>query len=168
MKKGINLLKFEINPGEKELAYIKKLFIEYAKSLDFDLSFQNFDKELNCLLKEYSPPSGALIIAKVKNKIVGSVALRKIDEVICEMKRLYVKPKFRGRKIGKTLVSLILREAKRMGYKCIRLDTVLQMREAISLYKSFGFYEIDAYRYNPIEGAKFMELNLEKIDIENE
>lgn len=160
----INQIDFEINPPEEKLPDIKKLFIEYANTLGFDLSFQDFDKEISSLIEIYSPPYGALIIAKMEEKPIGCVALRKINENICEMKRLYVKLKFRGRGIGKILVFYVLKEAKRIGYKFIRLDTVPKMREAIALYKSFGFYEIEAYRYNPVKGAKFMEFELKNFE----
>ena len=135
----------------------RDLFIEYANSLDIDLCFQNFDKELAELPGDYSVPAGRLLLVEHEGKIAGCVALRKIDDKICEMKRLYVKPGFRGLKIGKTLAEKIIEEARTIGYKKMRLDTLPQMREAINMYKSLGFEEIEPYRYNPGQGALFME-----------
>ena len=128
--------------------------------MGFDLCFQNFDKELAELPGEYTPPDGRLIIAIIEKKIVGCVALRKLADGICEMKRLYVKPVYRGKGIGKRLAKFIIEEGKKIGYTYMRLDTVPAMKEAIALYCSMGFYEIKPYRENPIEGAMFLELNL--------
>lgn len=138
----------------------RDLFIEYANSLDIDLCFQNFDKELAGLPGDYSPPSGRLLLVEYEKKIAGCIALRKIDNRTCEMKRLYVKPEFRGLKIGKTLAEKIFEEARIIGYKKMRLDTLPQMLEAINMYKSLGFKEIEPYRYNPEQGAMFMEKEL--------
>lgn len=146
--------------SEKHLSHVRELFTEYAASLGFDLCFQNFDKELAKLPGEYAPPNGCLIIAIDGTQVVGCVALRKLVNDICEMKRLYVRPVFRGKGIGRELVKAIIDEAKKIGYTHMRLDTVPVMKEAIALYRSMGFYEIEPYRYNPIEGAVFMELTL--------
>ncbi|HEY3250180.1 MAG TPA: GNAT family N-acetyltransferase [Ignavibacteria bacterium] len=146
---------------ENDIAEIKKLFIEYAESLNFDLCFQGFDKELNSLPGKYSPPEGFLLLAELNNKIAGCIALRKLERDICEMKRLYVRPEFRGHNIGKLLCDELIKKAKSKGYKKMRLDTIShQMRSAIKLYKSYGFYEIPAYYHNPQEGVIFMELEL--------
>jgi ribosomal protein S18 acetylase RimI-like enzyme len=145
---------------EEHVQLARSLFIEYADSLNIDLCFQNFDLELAGLPGEYSPPSGRLLLAKHEDKIAGCVALRKIDDEVCEMKRLYVKPAFRGLKLGRRLADEIIEEAKAIGYKKMRLDTLPQMREAINMYKSIGFYDIEPYRYNPEQGALFMEKEL--------
>jgi len=145
---------------QDELDYIQKLFLEYVKSLDFDLCFQDFEKELEELPGEYASPEGSLLLAIYDNHIAGCVALRKLSEDICEMKRLYVRPAYRGKEIGKKLAVKIIEEARKIGYKSMRLDTIPSMREAIELYRSLGFKEIEPYRYNPIEGAMFMELEL--------
>jgi ribosomal protein S18 acetylase RimI-like enzyme len=145
---------------EKEIELAKELFIEYADSLGFDLSFQNFEDELANLPGEYAKPTGCLLLAKYQGKAAGCVALRRLSENICEGKRLYVKPEFRGLKIGRKLVEAIIAEAQRMGYKFMRGDTISSMKVANRLYKSLGFKKIEPYRYNPLEGAIFLELKL--------
>lgn len=150
-----------IHANTKELIETaKELFLEYAKSLDFELCFQDFDKELAGLPGSYSPPEGRLFLAELNGRIAGCIALRKIEDEICEMKRLYVKPQLRGNFIGKILVEKLIEEAKFIGYKKMRLDTVPSMQAAQKLYKSMGFYEIEPYRKNPVQGAVFMELEL--------
>ncbi len=144
----------------QEIAEVRELFLEYAKSLDFELCFQNFDEELEGLPGSYSPPEGRLFLAERSGAIAGCIALRKLDEHICEMKRLYVKPRFRGNNLGKVLVEKLINEARKIGYQKMRLDTVPSMQTAQKLYKSMGFYEIRPYRENPVPGAVFMELEL--------
>ena len=146
--------------SQKEIEQVKMLFAEYARSLDFDLSFQNFEAELASLPGEYTPPGGALILAFYDQKPVGCVALRRLADGVCEMKRLYVQQAFRGKKIGKALALAIIDEAKKRGYNRMRLDTVPSMREAIQLYRNLGFEETQPYRYNPRAGAMFLELVL--------
>lgn len=145
---------------DKDLEIVKRLFIEYADSLGFDLSFQNFDEELANLPGDYAPPTGCLLLAKYKDQPAGCVALRKLSDGICEGKRLYVRPQFRGLKIGRKLVEAIIAEARRIGYSSIRGDTVPSMQIAQALYASLGFKEIEPYCRNPVEGAKFIELKL--------
>jgi len=136
------------------------LFIEYAKFLDIDLSFQNFDRELERLSIFYNIPKGCLLLAYFEGKLAGCVGLRYFENEICEMKRLYVRPEFRRKKIGLELSKSIINKATKLGYKYMRLDTLPFMKEAINLYLSLGFKEIPPYRYNPIENAKFYELKL--------
>lgn len=143
-----------------QLEHARRLFKEYADSLPFDLSFQNFEKELANLPGKYAAPSGCIILALDENRVAGCVAMRPIDENVCEMKRLFVRPEFNGRGIGRALVAAIIRDAITRGYYHMRLDTAPFMNSAIALYRKFGFVEIDAYCENPIEGAIFMELNL--------
>ena len=143
-----------------QVSIIRVLFIEYATSLGFSLCFQDFDKELAGLPGEYAPPYGCLLLAMDDINAIGCVALRKFEEGICEMKRLYVKPSGRGKGLGKKLVNAIIEEAIKIGYTKMRLDTVPAMKEAIAIYRSIGFYEIKPYRENPIEGALYMELDL--------
>ena len=154
------ILDFKYVVGEVMLEEIKQLFMEYAQSLDIDLAFQDFGTELKTLPGKYGPPDGALILASVDGKGAGCVALRRISEDICEMKRLYVRNTYRGLGIGKALISMLVDEAKKSDYRYIRLDTLAAMKEAQNLYISFGFYDIEPYIYNPIEGARFMELKL--------
>jgi len=136
------------------------LFEEYARSLGFDLGFQDFAAELRNLPGEYAPPQGCILLAKQAERIVGCVALRKWDDTISEMKRLYVIPEARGSGIGRKLAEAVILGAKEMGYERMRLDTLSSMEAANSLYSSLGFRPIAAYRYNPIEGAQFYEICL--------
>ena len=144
----------------QQLEQARALFQEYASSLGFELDFQDFDDELARFPGEYSEPSGCILLALSDGNAVGCVAVRALDPQICEMKRLYVVPKFRGRSIGRALAEGIVEEARRLGYARMRLDTVPPMEAAISLYKSLGFIRIPPYRHNPIKGASFMEIAL--------
>jgi putative acetyltransferase len=143
-----------------ELSVIKDLFQEYAESLNFDLDFQDFREELETLPGKYSAPLGSILVVRENGEIVGCVAVRPLSPDICEMKRLYVKPAHRRKNIGRELALAIIDEAKRLGYKAIRLDTVEAMTEASALYRALGFQQIDAYCYNPIPGAMHFELKL--------
>jgi ribosomal protein S18 acetylase RimI-like enzyme len=146
--------------SKKEIQKVRELFYEYAQSLGFNLDFQDFQKELDNLPGDYKEPTGKLFLANYGSKLVGCIALRKISINICEMKRLYVKPSFRHKGIGKALANHIIRYAREFGYKIMRLDTINSMIEANWLYKKLGFKEISPYRYNPIKGATFFELLL--------
>lgn len=146
--------------GGEQLDEIRKLFRAYSESLEIDLCFQNFEEELKDLPGKYAAPEGALFLARVDGESAGCIALRKSSEGIAEMKRLYVRDDYRGLHLGRKLVTLILEEASRMGYQAIRLDTLSTMKEAVGLYQSFGFYDIEPYIYNPIEDARYMELML--------
>ena len=153
-------LKIIQGTGNSQIDSAKELFLEYAESLDFELCFQDFDKELEGLPGDYTPPEGRLYIAFNENKPAGCIALRKFKDSTCEMKRLYVRPQFRGNDIGKKLVKLLIDEARNIGYEKMVLDTVPSMQTAQKLYKSLGFKEIRPYRINPVKGAVFMELIL--------
>ncbi len=146
-----------IDAGAAEVPVMRELFSEYGRSLGIDLSFQDFDQELATLPGKYTPPDGAVIIALQGAVACGCVALRRIDQATCEMKRLYVRPDARGLGIGAELVRLIVDRAKSRGYRAMRLDTLPSMKSAIALYASFGFREIPAYTFNPIHGAVYME-----------
>lgn len=142
-----------------QIAQARELFLEYAQSLGFSLCFQDFDKELANLPGDYAPPDGRLLLAEYEGELAGCVALHKLDDAICEMKRLYIRPQFRGLKIGRALAESIIAKARDIGYRRMRLDTVAPlMSNAVSLYRMLGFREIAAYRTNPIEGALYMEL----------
>jgi ribosomal protein S18 acetylase RimI-like enzyme len=138
----------------------RRLFKEYASALGVDLCFQDFEHELKDLPGEYSEPDGCILLAFLDSALVGCVALRPLSSEICEMKRMYVRPTFRGQRIGQILGQDVITEARKRGYKKMRLDSLPTMREAQALYRSLGFREIDAYRPNPIQGAVFMELEL--------
>jgi putative acetyltransferase len=150
-----------VNEGEL-LVHARTLFEEYRTELGIDLCFQNFDEELKNLPAGYMPPTGALLLAKVDDEIAGCVGARKLDERVCEMKRLYMRPRFRGDKIGKSLAEIIIEEARNLGYERMRLDTLPSMTSAQKLYESLGFKLIAPYRFNPEPGTIFMELDLRR------
>lgn len=156
--KGFDLRQAE---SREEMVSIRELFLEYANSLGFSLCFQSFDQELASLPGDYAPPRGRLLLATQEGVAAGCVALHPLEDGICEMKRLYVRPRFRGRGLGKLLAEQLIREARALGYQQLRLDTVEPtMREAVAMYRKMGFREIAPYRPNPIEGALYMELTL--------
>jgi ribosomal protein S18 acetylase RimI-like enzyme len=144
----------------EDLADVASLFREYAASLGFDLGFQGFEAELAHLPGEYAPPGGVLLVARRGGASVGCIGVRPLEPGVCEMKRLYVRPTTRGGKLGRRLAEASIAEARRIGYRAMRLDTAPWMSSAIALYESLGFVRIAAYRHNPIEGAVFMELDL--------
>lgn len=148
-----------------QIAQARELFLEYAQSLGFSLCFQNFDEELASLLGDYAPPDGRLLLAEYEGQLAGCVALHKLDTEVgseaCEMKRLYLRPQFRGKGLGRALADRIIAEARQIGYKRMRLDTVEPvMKDAVEMYRRLGFREIAPYCTNPIAGALYMELQL--------
>lgn len=138
----------------------KMLFKEYEQSLNIDLSFQNFNAELARIENVYAPPHGTLLLAKDQDEPVGCVALRPLEETVCEMKRLYVRPGARGQAVGRRLTEAIIAAARELGYRRMRLDTLGSMAAARRLYSSLGFYEIEAYCFNPLPDAIYMECQL--------
>lgn len=144
-----------------QIAQARELFLEYAASLGFSLCFQNFDQELAGLPGDYAPPEGRLLLAEYEGQLAGCVALHKIGVGVCEMKRLYLRPQFRGKGLGRALAEHLIGEARQMGYERMRLDTVEPvMKDAVAMYGRLGFKEIAAYRQNPMAGAMYMELEL--------
>jgi GNAT superfamily N-acetyltransferase len=147
-----------------DIEQARQLFREYSAWAKTDLCFQNFEKELAELPGRYAEPDGRLLLAFHDAQLAGCAGFRKIGEGICEMKRLFVRDAFRGKGIGRDLIRAIILEATEIGYLRMRLDTLPpQMNDAIALYRSFGFKEIEPYYDNPVPGAKFMELRLGKI-----
>jgi ribosomal protein S18 acetylase RimI-like enzyme len=143
------------------VAQARELFLEYAQSLGFSLCFQNFEKELADLPGDYAPPEGRLLLAECEGELAGCVALHRLDDSTCEMKRLYLRPQFRGKGLGRALADRIIAEARQIGYQRMRLDTVEpMMKDAVAMYRKLGFKEIAPYRPNPIAGALYMELEL--------
>jgi len=157
-----DMISLEIKYPESldEIGEARMLFEEYATSLNFSLCFQGFDQELANLPGEYAEPDGRLLLARHDGKLAGCIALRKIDDGVCEMKRLFVRSEFRGRGIGRALAEKVIADARTIGYSSMRLDTLASMREAITLYRSLGFTPIEAYRFNPLPHTVFMELTL--------
>jgi putative acetyltransferase len=144
-----------------QIAQVRELFLEYAESLGFSLCFQNFDQELAELPGDYAPPAGRLLLAEYDAQLAGCVALHKLDSAICEMKRLYLRPQFRGQGLGRRLAERIIAEARQIGYERMRLDSVEPvMKDAVAMYRRFGFKQIAPYRPNPNPGVLYLELQL--------
>lgn len=146
--------------NQDDIESVRLLFKEYEKAIGVDLCFQGFADELAGLPGRYSSPEGVLLLAFVDSQLAGCVALRWFDQNTCEMKRLYVRPGFRGLGLGRKLALAVIDEATTIGYTKMRLDTLPSMTEAIALYKTLGFIEIEPYRYNPVKGAIYMEKEL--------
>jgi putative acetyltransferase len=158
--KGLSVVRAE---SPEQIAHARELFLEYAQSLNFSLRFQAFDQELAALPGKYSPPDGRLLLAEYEGQLSGCVALRKLDkeEAICEVKRLYIRPLFRGKGLGRALAEHIIHQARQIGYQHMRLDTVGPvMKDAVAMYRKLGFKEIAPYCENPNAGALYMELKL--------
>ena len=148
--------------SDEDIQRARGLFEEYASGIGISLCFQNFDQELKNLPCDYAPPDGRLLLATEDDQLAGCIALRNLGGNVCEMKRLFLRPAYRGGGRGKVLVESIIDEARKLGYTHMRLDTLPgRMDKAIALYRSIGFVEIGPYCENPVEGAKFMELDLQ-------
>jgi putative acetyltransferase len=144
----------------EELEEVREIFIEYADFLQVDLCFQDFEKELQTLHEVYFPPMGCIILAKENNQVFGCIALKPIENGVCEMKRLYVRPEARGKALGKQLVEELIDFAKKAGYKTMKLDTISTLKDAIKLYQSKGFVKTEPYVYNPLSDVQYFELTL--------
>lgn len=160
-------MKLNIIPAFEYPMEVKELFTEYTEMLiEGDSKFkeyleiQNYDEEIRHLEYKYGPPAGRLYLAYYEDKLAGCIGLRKIDEENCEMKRLYVRPEFRGKAIGNTLVEKIINDAKKIGYKYMLLDTLPFLGSAIKMYKGFGFYEVEGYNDSPMDTSIYMKLDL--------
>jgi putative acetyltransferase len=146
--------------GDEELPAVRRLFEEYAASLEIDLGFQDFERELRELPGEYAPPAGRILLALEAAEAAGCVALRPYEPDVCEMKRLYVRPAFQGTGLGRCLAEAIVDAGRDAGYRLMRLDTLPTMEAARSLYRSLAFDEIEAYRHNPVHGTTYFQLRL--------
>lgn len=146
---------------QEDIENARALFEEYAAGLGISLCFQNFDRELANLPGDYAPPDGRLLLATEDDQLAGCIAMRKLEPGVCEMKRLFLRPAYRGKGLGRVLVESIIDEARKLGYTHMRLDTLPGlMDQAIALYQSIGFVEIEPYYKNPVPDAKFMQLEL--------
>jgi ribosomal protein S18 acetylase RimI-like enzyme len=143
-----------------DIAKARRLLEQYEASLDVDLRYQGFEEELAGLPGAYAPPRGRLLLAVDGSAPAGCVALRPLGDDVCEMKRLYVSPAARGRRVGRLLAETVIREARLIGYCRMRLDTLPSMKEALALYRALGFEEIAPYYASPVAGTRFLELLL--------
>jgi len=140
------------------LPTVRELFREYAADTGLDLCFQGFAEELADLPGQYAPPAGRLLLAKCDGWPAACGAVRKIAPGICEMKRLYVRPSFRGRGIGRALAAALVQSARDTGYRAMKLDTLASMKAAVALYQSLGFRPTRAYYQNPLPDVLYFEL----------
>src|SRR5271155_1795445 len=146
-------LSFRQAETPSEIVQARELFLEYAQSLGFSLCFQNFETELASLPGDYAPPEGRLLLSEYEGQLAGCVVLHKLESDTCEMKRLYLRPAFRGKGLGRVLAGHIIAEARQIGYRRMRLDTVEPvMKDAVAMYRRIGFREIAPYCSNPIAG----------------
>lgn len=146
--------------GKREFLRARSLFLEYSRDIGQDLGFQDFSRELTELDTRYGPDEGGILLLRVGRLWAGCAAVRRVEGKTAELKRMFVRPGFRGRGFGRLLAETALARARRLGFDAVRLDTLPQMKEAAGLYRSLGFREIGPYRYNPVPGAKFFEVKL--------
>lgn len=160
-------MSIEIVPAYGHREEVSVLFSEYTNMLIANdktfkkyLDIQNYDEEINHLEMKYGEPEGRLYLIYSNGELAGCIGLRKIDDQNCEMKRLYIRPKHRGKKLGKMLIEKIISDARKIGYSYMLLDTLPFLSSAIGMYKSFGFYEIESYNDSPMETSIYMKLDL--------
>jgi len=149
----------------EEIEQTRTIFLEYAAYLGVDFLFQGFVEELAALPGEYAPPQGRLYLALDDGQVAGCIALHSFEPGVGEMKRMYVRPGHRGKRIGRLLAQRLIDNARSIGYKSIKLDSIRKLKEACALYQSLGFVECAPYRYNPFDDAVYMELNLRPIQV---
>lgn len=150
--------------NESDFKLAIKLVADYVDWLGVDLSFQNIDHELSSLPEMYGPPDGAYLLMKESGSLIGGVALRKLAPGVCEMKRMYLYPSYHGKGLGREMLKAFLDKARELKYAHVRLDTLPRLEPALALYRSVGFYEIDAYRYNPDEKTVYLEYQITQAD----
>ena len=160
----VPVIDFIVPQAARELDKLRHIFQEYARSLQVDLCFQDFERELANLPGDYAAPRGSLLMATVNGELAGCCALRALDTAdypnACEMKRLYVRPAFRGLGLGRDLAERILDAARQLGYHCVLLDTLDEMETARALYQDLGFEEVPPYYHNPLAGAHYLKADL--------
>lgn len=149
-----------ITDGKNHINEVRELILEYTQRLGRDLSFQNIEDELSDPAKKYTAPEGELLVAVKDNKVVGMAAYHRHSDTRCEMKRLYVKPEYRGMKLGERLVEEIIAHARNAGYKEMVLDTITPLQSAIHLYKKAGFAECEPYYNNPMDDVVYFKKEL--------
>jgi GNAT superfamily N-acetyltransferase len=147
---------------EEQLPLIRQMFRDYERELDIDLCFQGFEEELASLPGKYGPPRGVLLVASVGEEVAGCGAIRDLGDGICELKRIYVRPEYRGRNIGKSISSALLDRAAALGYHTAKLDTLSKLKPAIKLYQDLGFQVTEPYNFNAGHDIVYMELRLSK------
>jgi len=151
---------YEIKLAYDRLDEVRTLFKEYHKMLGVDLCFQDFEDELKTLPGKYAQPDGRLYVITLENKLAGCIGLRRYDETRCEMKRLFVRPQFRGLRLGQILAEKIIQDAKDIGYKEMVLDTLSSLESAVYMYRKMGFEEVEPYYDNPLKDVLYFKLKL--------
>jgi len=158
-------MRIENAEGLEYLETVRALFREYETSIKVSLCFQGFEEELASLPGGYARPNGRLLLAFDWDKAAGCGAFQHLESGVCEMKRLFVRPEHRGKAIGAALARALIEQAREAGYSRMRLDTMPSMTRAIKMYRALGFKEIPAYRFNPVPGSLFFELQLAEVTV---